>query len=185
MELDLAAPRPRAELPVGFEWVAWRDRLLDRHARVKFECFAGETDTAVFPSLSRHCGCRDLMHAIVAKSGFCPGATWLARNSEEDVGTVQGLREAGWRGGIQNLGVLSRWRGIGLGRALLLKALEGFAAIGCRRAFLEVTASNEPAVRMYRAIGFRNFKTIYREVNVSNQTVAILDRLPDPVGVGL
>ena len=57
-------------------------------------------------------------------------------------------------------------RASGLGRALLLKALDGFAAVGAQRAFLEVTARNEPAVRMYRRLGFRSYKTIYREVEI-------------------
>ena len=54
-------------------------------------------------------------------------------------------------GGVQNLGVVPEYRGLGIGRALLLKALDGFALMGARRAFLEVTASNESAVRMYRS----------------------------------
>ena len=31
---------------------------------------------------------------------------------------------------------------------------------------LEVTARNEPAVRMYRNVGFRSYKTLYRGVEV-------------------
>jgi ribosomal protein S18 acetylase RimI-like enzyme len=63
-----------------------------------------------------------------------------------------------------------------LGRALLLQALAGFVSVGVPRAFLEVTATNEPAVRMYRAIGFRSYKTIYRAVKLPQ---------PEAVAVGL
>jgi ribosomal protein S18 acetylase RimI-like enzyme len=69
-------------------------------------------------------------------------------------------------------------RGLGIGRALLLKALEGFAAAGVPRAFLEVTAMNAAAVRMYRRLGFRAYKTIYRGVEVR-------PAVPDAVGIGI
>ena len=55
---------------------------------------------------------------------------------------------------------------MGLGRALLLRALAGFVSVGVPRAFLEVTATNAPAVRMYRSVGFRAFKTLYRGVEL-------------------
>lgn len=178
MELDLRHPRPPAELPPGFYWQPWSPELLEPHARVKVACFAGEMDANVFPCLATLEGCRDLMMAIVTRPGFCPGATWLAVGIDGCVGTVQGLRDANGYGGVQNLGVVARCRGLGIGRALLLKSLEGFAAAGVPRAFLEVTATNTAAVRMYRRLGFRAYKTIYREVEVRQPA-------PDPVGVGI
>jgi hypothetical protein len=144
-------------------------------------------DSRVFPSLSTLPGCRDLMMAIATRPGFCPGATWLVagksphRDKKDFVGqagvplgltndicvaTVQGLLDSERYGGIQNLGVVPEYRGLGIGLALLLKSLDGFAAAGARRAFLEVTAKNELAVRLYRRLGFRSYKTIYREVEV-------------------
>src|SRR4051794_40563619 len=154
MELDLWHARPPAELPHGFYWLPWSPDLAELHARTKSAAFAGETDADVFPCLASLAGCRDLMTAIVTRSGFCPGATWLVACGDGCVGTVQGLRDAEGHGGIQNLGVVAGYRGLGIGRALLLKALDGFAAAGAKRAFLEVTASNLAAVRMYRRLGF-------------------------------
>jgi ribosomal protein S18 acetylase RimI-like enzyme len=178
MELDLRHPRPTAELPQGFYWLPWSNELLDLHARVKCYCFAGETDTLVFPCLGTLSGCRELMIAITTRPGFCPQATWLVACKEGCVGTVQGLLDSNGYGGIQNLGVVSGYRGMGIGQALLLKALTGFANVGARRAFLEVTVTNDAAVRMYRRLGFRAYKTIYRGVELP---VAV----PDPVGVGI
>jgi ribosomal protein S18 acetylase RimI-like enzyme len=182
MELDLRHPVPPAELPPGFSWHPWDAGVLDVHARVKFCCFAGETDAAVFPCLGTIEGCRDLMSAIVSRPGFCPGATWLVVGGDGPVGTVQGLIDASRHGGIQNLGVVPDCRGLGIGRALLLKALAGFKAVGVRRSFLEVTAANVAAVRMYRQLGFRSYKTLYREVEVRPAQPA---PAPDPVGVGI
>ena len=134
MELDLRQPRPQAELPSGFRWLAWSDELLEHHAQAKFRCFLGETDTLVFPCLGNLVGCRDLMSAIVSRPGFCRGATWLAATENEFVGTVQGLLDSHRYGAIQNLGVVAEYRGLGIGRALLLKALDGFARAGATRA---------------------------------------------------
>ena len=184
MELDLRPRRPPAELPPGFQWIGWGDALTEAHAQVKFRCFRGQTDALVFPCLGHLVGCRDLMRAIVTRTNFCPGATWLVGQGNELVGTVQGLLDSGHYGGIQNLGVVEEFRGLGIGRALLLKALDGFAAAGARRAFLEVTARNEPAVRMYREVGFRCYKTIYRAVLVDPAEPGP-QPLADSVGVGL
>ncbi|MBA4067352.1 MAG: GNAT family N-acetyltransferase [Isosphaera sp.] len=172
MELDLRHPRPPAELPPGFFWLPWNPNLLEHHARVLCAGFAGETDALVFSSLATLPGCRDLMHAIVGLAGFCPPATWIAARAGCCVGSVQGVLDASGFGGVQNLGVVADHRGLGLGRALLLKALDGFAAAGARRAFLEVTATNAPAVRMYRRLGFRAYKTIYRGVEVPPEPAA-------------
>jgi ribosomal protein S18 acetylase RimI-like enzyme len=183
MELDLRLPRPPAELPHGFHWLAWGASLLEEHARVKFRCFASETDAVVFPSLGHLSGCRDLMTAITTRPRFCPQATWLVVGEDGPVATVQGLLDSNRFGGIQNLGVVPEYRGLGIGRALLLQALAGFATVGVRRAFLEVTAKNELAIKMYRAIGFRSYKTIYREVEVHQE--AVPEQTSDAVGVGL
>lgn len=178
MELDLRHPRPEAELPAGFYWLPWSPDLLDRHAQVKCACFAGETDAEVFPCLATLGGCRDLMCAIANRDTFCPRATWLVAGRDCCVGTVQGLFDDNGYGAVQNLGVVAGFRGLGLGRALLLKSLEGFAAAGAKRAFLEVTAANVAAVRLYRELGFRSYKTIYREVEVRSPE-------PDHVGAGI
>jgi len=118
------------------------------------------------------------MTAITNRPGFCPTSTWLVANKDCSLGTVQGMCEETGFGGVQNLGVVAGFRGTGIGRALLLKALAGFEAAGLKRAFLEVTATNATAVRMYRQIGFRAAKTIYREVEVK-------PAVPDHVGVGI
>ncbi|MBP3960826.1 GNAT family N-acetyltransferase [Gemmata sp. G18] len=176
MELALGHPLPRVDLPSGFSWLGWDDSLLDRHAEVKFACFRNETDSLVFPSLGSRTGCRDLMAAIRYRPDFCPQATWLLSGPDGLAGTVQGLFDENRFGGIQNLGVVPEYRGLRLGRALLLQALSGFLSVGVRRAFLEVTATNGPAVHTYRAIGFRSCKTLYRAVELPH---------PDTVSVGL
>ena len=164
MEIDLVAPPPPARLPVGFTWTPWDDGLLDLHADVLFRSFHAEIDAQVFPSLGDRVGCRQLMNEVRHKKGFVPGATWLVACADGYCGTVQGLSERTGLGAIQNLGVLPRYRGRGLGSALLLQALAGFRRAGLGLGFLEVTARNDAAVRLYRRLGFRRKKILYKAV---------------------
>lgn len=177
MELRVRRTLSPAALPAGFHWLAWADDLVDIHAEVKRLSFAGERDVAVFPNLGCATGCGLLMRAIRDSTGFCPGATWLAATPDGCVGTIQGLVDVDRRAGsVQNIGVLPGYRGRGLGRALLLKALHGFVAAGASRIYLEVTAGNDPAVRLYRGLGFRHARTLYR---------GVARPAPDGVGAGI
>lgn len=154
-------------LPPGYDWLAWDDTFLEPHADVKFRSFVDEIDALVFPSLSTPEGCFNLMREISRKPGFRPEATWLIACGDDLCGTVQGVRERSGYGAIQNLGVTQLHRGQGLGAALLLQALHGFYRSGLGRARLEVTARNDAAVRLYRRLGFRCKKTLYKAVDLS------------------
>lgn len=165
MELALNQDPPPVEpLGDGYYWLPWDDGLLDAHARTKSDCFAGELDTQVFPSLASPDGCGQLMRAIRNKPGFLPGATWLLGYGIDYVGTVQGVRMSSGLGAIQNLGVVASHRGLGLGRQLMLKALHGFRTARLPGAILEVTVQNQAAVQLYRSLGFRCRKTLYKAV---------------------
>jgi ribosomal protein S18 acetylase RimI-like enzyme len=163
MEADLH-DLPAPYLPAGYDCTCWSAAVLERHAEALYGSFHHEVDAVVFPSLGDPLGCRHLMTEISRKGGFVPGATWLVNSVLGPCGTVQGIRERRGLGAIQNLGVTPAYRGQGLGRALLLLALHGFRRAGLDRAVLEVTAQNEAAVRLYRRLGFRRFKTIYKAV---------------------
>ena len=165
MEIDLEASIPPASLPGRFVWVPWEESLLADHAEVKYQSFRGEIDAYVFPCLGDRYGCQRLMREIRRKPGFLPSATWLIACPEGYVGTVQGVMDYGPIGAIQNLGVIPAYRGIGLGRALVHRALAGFQFAGLRRAYLEVTAENNAAVGLYRSLGFRRAKTLYKAVD--------------------
>lgn len=167
MERPLDRPVPPPTLPAGFRWQPWRDDLLDLFAEVKHGCFAGELDALVFPNFANPGGCRELVRAIRERREFCRAATWLAVGPAGAVGTVQGLCLTGRWGAVQNVGVLPGWRGHGVGRALVLRALHGFRSAGMRAACLEVTAANAQAVALYRRLGFRCTRTVYKLVTVA------------------
>lgn len=165
MEIDLDGDAAAEPLPHGFRWIAWDDDLIDLHSELKYLSFRSELDSLIFPCLGDREGCRRLMREIRRKPGFLPSATWAIAAPEGCVATIQGVIDRGPIGSIQNVGVLPGYRGQGLGRALVRQALAGFTAAGLRRAYLEVTAENQAAVRLYRGIGFRRCRTLYKAID--------------------
>lgn len=141
-------------------FLPWQPNRLGDHALAIWHSFQDEPDTLTYPSLGLETGCRDLLHAIVSLPTFCPEATWLALGPDGPVGSIQGLCDYG-RGEIQNLGVVPGERGRGLAGALLRRSVENFFRLGCRKVALEVSASNEAALGLYRKFGFRPYKTVY------------------------
>jgi RimJ/RimL family protein N-acetyltransferase len=163
MEADLEN-LPQPILPAGFHWLSWCPGLIEAHAETLYQSFCLEIDAVVFPSLGDRDGCRRLITDLSRKSGLLPQATWLvACEGGGFCGTIQGIRDRSI-GAIQNVGVVAACRGRSLGRQLVLQALHGFRQAGLRSARLEVTAENERAIRVYRRLGFRRVKTLYKAV---------------------
>ena len=168
MELDLRGRDfSGIRLPAQFRFVPWDKSLVEAHAEVKFHSFRDEIDSNVFPCLGEYAGCVRLMEEIVSKPGFLPAATWLLKSVDEVgvphyCGTVQGVIDRNGMGSIQNLGIVPEQRGHGLGTALMQRALIGFQQANLRRAFLEVTAQNSGAVRLYKRLGFSRARTVYK-----------------------
>lgn len=177
------------KIPDGYSFLPWRETLLDDHAEVKFESFRNELDASVFPCLGDDDGCRRLMKEISCRQGFIPQATWLIRYTPpveledsntssvrsptrnrqltENCGTVQGIRSQTDVGAIQNIGISKAHRGKGLGSLLVYHCLQGFQKAGVRFVTLEVTSHNTGAFRLYKRLGFRVLKTVFKSVEVS------------------
>lgn len=170
MEFDLSRPFPEPRLPVGYEWIAWSPEWLETHAATKFRSFRTEIDASVFPCLGSSDGCMRLMNDITRKDGFLPQATWLVayRGNDPELpefcGTIQGIGDTQGTGSVQNLGVVPEHRNLGLGRQLLFQAMVGFRIAGMKRAFLQVTARNAGALKLYRQLGFECTRTLYKVV---------------------
>jgi len=65
------------------------------------------------------------------------------------------------RGHIISIAVLPEHRGKGLGRALIEKALETMMKFyNAKSCYLEVRVSNEPAISLYKKVGFEVQRTI-------------------------
>lgn len=172
MEIDLSRRSvPPNPLPRGYRQLRWDESLIDAHAEAKFLSFRDEIDSNLFPCLGDYAGCVRLMGEIRHKEGFLPGATWLivhdVLGQRKSCGTIQGIRDATGLGAVQNLGVAPDHRGQGLGECLLLKALDGFRLAGLRHAYLEVTAQNLGAIRLYQRLGFSRARTVYKAVEAA------------------
>lgn len=172
MELDLRGQRfLPIYLPAGYQLIAWNPMLIAEHAMAKFQSFRDEIDADIFSCLAELDGCQRLMQEISLKDGFLPEATWLAAYSHGDefeyCGTIQGIRVSHKYGAIQNIGITPGHRGRGVGSALITAALAGFQQSGLPRAYLEVTAQNESALRLYKRLGFRRTKTLFKAVELA------------------
>lgn len=163
MELSLARTLEKPFLPEGYFWVPWDDALLPLHAEVHFRAFADCIDRRLFASFSDRAGCWHLLREIRRTWGFMPEASWLIGHPAGCCATIQCVAEAGGVGSIQNVGVLPKFRGQGLGEALLRQVLLDFRAAGLEKAVLDVTAENEGAYRLYRRLGFIPTHTSQRE----------------------
>lgn len=177
MEIDLAKPLfEQPALPANFRLTPWSDRLLEVHSQTKYQCFRWEMDANVFQSLGTREGCRRLMTDIARRPGFVPQATWLleywppAARRPEPCGTIQGVADDKV-GAIQNIGITASHRGQGLGTLLLWHSLAGFRAAGMERVYLEVTAQNSGACRLYERLGFSRTKVVYKATEVAYSEV--------------
>jgi ribosomal protein S18 acetylase RimI-like enzyme len=174
MEIDVTRPLfPWPRTPPEYTLRAWDDSLLKAHAETKLRCFCHELDANVFPALGHVDGCLKLMREITRRDRFVAEATWLvqfqhpANGRSEYCGTIQGVRKGKGAGAVQNVGIVPEHRGRGLGTYLLRRALEGFRDAGYGLVNLEVTANNLGAQRLYRRLGFRRVKTVYKTAEVA------------------
>ena len=111
------------------------------------------------------------LDAVCASAGSEPFAShWSRAQYEEEIGSDRGLFAVMDDGGIRGYFVLRKVlpeaqladiavrpqdRGRGLGRALLEHAAATARCWGCAKLCLEVSAANEPALRLYRGAGFQ------------------------------
>ncbi len=174
MQFDLRdAQFERIVVPEGFALLPWRRSLLPAHAEAKFRSFRNELDSNVFPCLGEADGCLRLMKEISCRQGFVPEATWLATYQDpvtgrmENCGTVQGIREKLDVGSIQNIGIVEKHRGKGIGSAIVRQSLKGFQSVGIKIVTLEVTEKNTGALRLYERLGFEVVRTVFKSVEVS------------------
>jgi RimJ/RimL family protein N-acetyltransferase len=172
MEMDLRGQRLLPIwIPPGYRLIAWQPEWIAEHAEAKYQSFRHEIDADIFSCLSDLGGCLRLMEEISLKEGFLPEATWLAAFETGDrmhyCGTIQGIRATHKYGAIQNVGITPEHRGRGIGTALIHAALSGFQQVGLPRAYLEVTAQNDRAVRLYKRLGFRRTKTLFKAVELA------------------
>jgi GNAT superfamily N-acetyltransferase len=159
---------PIPELPPEFQYIAWNSSMLEVHADIKHRGFRNDLDSRIFPTFRDYHRCVNLMKSISENPSFLPDATLVVANGHTDlfeyVACIQGMQLSREVGAVQNIAVLPDYRGRGIGRALLLKALHGFKKHGVRRVTLEVTEDNIPATKLYTRIGFKTFNVRFLQI---------------------
>jgi GNAT superfamily N-acetyltransferase len=92
------------------------------------------------------------------------GYVWIADGKL--VGNVSLMRESGARGlwSLSNVAVLPAYRCQGIARRLVEAAIRRAVDRGAHRLVLEVTAENEAARHLYRALGFVLYDTVHELV---------------------
>lgn len=83
-----------------------------------------------------------------------PEAFIVAEAGEEIIGFVLGTVQRAYEARILALAVEPEWRRRGIGSELTKRFLATFEDYGVKRVTLEVRVGNEPAISMYRSLGF-------------------------------
>lgn len=89
-----------------------------------------------------------------------PRGFLVAEAGGDVVGFVVGTVQRAYHARILALAVDDDWRRQGIGTQLTERFVENFRDFGVDRITLEVRVSNDPAIRMYRSLGFEPKDTI-------------------------
>ena len=147
MDIELDGTESAGSVPPGIE-VRGFSVDPDAHEvhRVLNQAFAGHWRSRAFRF-------EEWKRIFIDSPGFDQSLWFVALDDEGIVGALMGkaFPTHGW---INSLGVLTRARGRGVGKALLRTSFASFAARGLSRASLNVDAGNETgATALYRAVG--------------------------------
>lgn len=90
----------------------------------------------------------------LAKGGYI----WFARNQGQIIGCVALARHSATRYEVSKMGVQHDSQGLGVGRELILTALDKAREQGATEVFLETASCLERAMRLYQNLGFRQIR---------------------------
>jgi len=100
--------------------------------------------------------------AFIQAPGYRPELDIIASTPDGSVAAfgMAWLDDANRVGEFEPVGTHPDWRGRGLGRAVLAEGLRRLGARGVRSAIVYVEADNEPAMRLYASVGFRQVNMV-------------------------
>lgn len=141
-------PLPPLELPTGVTIRSWRPDDEAELLRVNAAAFAHHPEQGSMDAAN--------LAERMAEPWFDPAGLLVA-----EVPGVHGLAGFHWtkqhdadHGEVYVVGVSPSAQGHGLGQLLTLAGLHHLAGLGCREVLLYVESDNDPAVRLYRRLGF-------------------------------
>ncbi len=164
MLLDLSAPRPDRPRSPAFQFDRWHERFFQPCARLIRLAYADHIDAAINDQYRTEAGAAKFLRNIVLLRGcgeFLPKASLVltAKESGEPVGMVLTSAVNYGVGHTTQICFLPRYQHQGLGGQLMEASIAALRGENFRALSLTVTSANEPAVRLYRRLGFRTIKT--------------------------
>jgi len=148
-----------AEPRLGLRLTTWEDSYFEEMAALIVEAYRGHVDSRINDQYSHSQGALRFLKNIVIFPGcgvFLPETSLVAfePGSERLLGAALTSRVAAGVAHVTQVCVAPDWQKRGLGRRLMEEIVAGLGARGYRGVSLTVTAENEPAVKLYRRLGF-------------------------------
>jgi ribosomal protein S18 acetylase RimI-like enzyme len=165
MLLDLSK---ELEMPssvtTGLRLSRWNDRYFEPTARLIYLAYANHIDGDINDQYRSKSGALRFLKNIILLPGcgqFVPGASFVLHmpGSDELLGAVLTSEVSPGVGHTTQLCVVPGSQGHGLGRALMITAIDALRGLKFHELTLTVTSVNEGAVRLYEKIGFRTLKS--------------------------
>ncbi len=149
----------RPSLPEYIELAGWTASCYQPAAELIHSSYTNHIDAQINDQYRSLHGSLRFLHNIVRFPGcgvFEATASWVLRDKRTDTlaGMVLCSRVAPEVAHITQICVAEPYRGRGFGRMLLERCMANLAATGFTAITLTVTASNEPAVKLYNDLGF-------------------------------
>ena len=160
MRVDLQQPRPDLPLPSGLSVELWSPGNAPDFYTIYRGAYGTRTDNPLSESAWTQ------YWANPDDPEFRSDLTFLVRDGEEPVAFSVGHVYETDVASVGQFGVRPAWRGRGVGTAVLVEALNRFAAEGYRYGTLTVNINNPNARRLYERAGLRLTKrfTMYRKI---------------------
>jgi ribosomal protein S18 acetylase RimI-like enzyme len=165
MLLDLPSfSVPSAAASAGMRLDRWHDRYFDPCAKLIYLSYANHVDGEINDQYRSRSGALRFLKNIILLPGcgqFVPSASFVLRQSggDELIGAVLTSEVSPGVGHTTQICVLPGYQGHGLGRMLMLTAIDTLRTMKFNELTLTVTADNKTAVRLYDKLGFRTIKS--------------------------
>jgi ribosomal protein S18 acetylase RimI-like enzyme len=163
MTIDLPALAAKRMQSGRFRIEGWADQYQDAAATVISLAYGHHVDSRINEQYRSVAGARRFLTNIVQYPGcgtFFGQGSMLAFDPQK--GWVAGVVLTSFvgpeTGHITQLCVAPDAQGLGLGRELLLRAMDALRRAGAKRVSLTVTAANEAALELYKQTGFREMR---------------------------
>ena len=149
----------------GLRLERWDDRCFAACARLIQLAYSNHMDGEINDQYRSESGALKFLKNIILLPGcgqFQPQASFVLRppHSHELVGVVLTSLVAPGVAHTTQICVMPGYQRHGIGRRLMEAAIDALRERGISKLSLTVTAANDPAVRLYRKIGFTPIKTL-------------------------